>query len=120
MAGPGVAGPGSAATASAGGQSGTGPMADGGTYRGLPRRVRQANLSPQLRTGFAATPRPGSIPAADQAGGRSPEDARSLAASLQSGWQRGRQAEETPDTRPADGTHTAGKPDHGAPHSEEA
>jgi signal transduction histidine kinase len=66
---------------------------EAGTYRGLPRRVRQASLSPQLR----ARPSPG--PAAPSRGPevRSPDQARSLLASLQSGWERGRRAEEGPD-----------------------
>ncbi|WP_327088317.1 nitrate- and nitrite sensing domain-containing protein [Nonomuraea sp. NBC_01738] len=46
---------------------------------GLPRRVRQANLPPKLRQ-----PQP-------QTEERSPEEARALLSSLQSGWQRGRQ-----------------------------
>jgi signal transduction histidine kinase len=60
-----------------------------GTHRGLPRRVRQANLSPHLRDSppSAGTARSRSIAA------RSPEQAKSLLASLQSGWERGRQAE---------------------------
>jgi signal transduction histidine kinase len=67
---------------------------EAGTYRGLPRRVRQANLSPHLRA------RPSSGPAAPSRGPevRSPEQARSLLASLQSGWERGRSAEEGPDS----------------------
>jgi signal transduction histidine kinase len=69
---------------------------EGGTYRGLPRRVRQASLSPHLRA------RPAPAPAAPSRGPevRSPDQARSLLASLQSGWERGRSAEESPD--PAD------------------
>jgi signal transduction histidine kinase len=71
------------------------PHADGaeaGTHRGLPRRVRQANLSPHLRT------RPSAGPAAPSRGPelRSPEQAQSLLASLQSGWERGRKADEAP------------------------
>jgi signal transduction histidine kinase len=58
------------------------PVVD--THMGLPRRVRQANLSPHLRE---AAPR---AEAASQA--RSPEQVRELLASLQSGWERGRQA----------------------------
>ncbi|HEX3492483.1 MAG TPA: ATP-binding protein [Streptosporangiaceae bacterium] len=68
------------------------PLAgDDGTYHGLPRRTRQASLSPHLRESTLASGRgsdagtglpPEDIPA--------PEHARNLAASLQSGWQRGR------------------------------
>ena len=58
---------------------------------GLPRRVRQANLPQQLRK----PPQP-DAPVADQPppqplSERSPEEARALLSSLQSGWQRGRQ-----------------------------
>ncbi|MFL6051544.1 MAG: nitrate- and nitrite sensing domain-containing protein [Actinoallomurus sp.] len=52
----------------------------------LPRRVRQANLAPQLRK---ESPRPES---AGDPTTRPPEETRSLMASLQRGWQRGRQA----------------------------
>ncbi len=49
----------------------------------LPRRVRQANLAPQLKPG---TPEPPSDPARE----RSPEEARSTFASFQRGFTRGR------------------------------
>jgi signal transduction histidine kinase len=59
-----------------------------GTHLGLPRRVRQANLAPQLRS------RPAQDPAADWPAasplGRSPEETRSIISSLQNAWQRGR------------------------------
>jgi hypothetical protein len=61
-----------------------------GTHAGLPRRMRQASLSPHLRDDplpGAAGP-PGGPPAA-----RTPERARDLAASVQSAWQRSREAE---------------------------
>jgi signal transduction histidine kinase len=64
-----------------------------GTHRGLPRRVRQANLSPHLRN----SPRQHAAPAFEPV--RTPEQAKSLLASLQSGWERGRQTETT-DSRP--------------------
>jgi hypothetical protein len=80
----------------------------------LPRRVRQANLAPQLRD---ATPAPGpagtgsptvspaaSSPATGSATTgspttgpptiRPPEETRSLMTSLQEGWKRGREEEE--------------------------
>ncbi|WP_165950301.1 hypothetical protein, partial [Actinomadura sp. GC306] len=60
-----------------------------GTHAGLPRRVRQESLAPQLRK------RP--PPPPPRVGGgvsgsiaRSPEEARSLMASIQQGWRRGR------------------------------
>jgi signal transduction histidine kinase len=96
-----------------------------GTHYGLPRRTRQASLSPHLRDGqpAAAGPaEPGSRPG--PSGARAPEGARDLAASLQSGWQRGRQTD-LPDapspagTTPA-GTPVAGRPDSAAPDSEDA
>jgi len=63
------------------------------TYRGLPRRVRQASLSPHLRESSSVG---GSALDADSAlpsGTRTPEQARDLVASLQTGWQRGRQSD---------------------------
>ncbi|QXJ24678.1 nitrate- and nitrite sensing domain-containing protein [Actinomadura graeca] len=58
-----------------------------GTYAGLPRRVRQENLAPQLRK--APPPRPASEDGAVPGVARSPEEARSLMASIQQGWRRG-------------------------------
>jgi len=86
-----------------------------GTHYGLPRRTRQASLSPHLRAGqpAAAGPaEPGSRPA--PSGARAPEGARDLAASLQSGWQRGRQTD-LPDAPPPAGTPAAGTPPAGTP-----
>jgi hypothetical protein len=60
-----------------------------GTHRGLPRRVRQASLSPHLRNSSSAGPA-ASFPEPEV---RSPEQAQSLLASLQRGWERGREAE---------------------------
>jgi hypothetical protein len=58
------------------------------TTAGLPRRVRQTSLAPELRTGIAA-----SVAAEpDAAGHRSPEQTRTLMSSLQRGWERGRSA----------------------------
>jgi signal transduction histidine kinase len=91
-----------------------------GTHYGLPRRTRQASLSPHLRDGqpAAAGPaEPGSRPA--PTGARAPEGARDLAASLQSGWQRGRQTD-LPDAPPPAGRPATGRPDSAAPDSEDA
>jgi len=59
------------------------------THLGLPRRVRQANLAPQLRSQLgaesAAPPREEAEPAA-----RSPEQIASMMSTLQAGWLRGR------------------------------
>jgi signal transduction histidine kinase len=66
-----------------------GSSASAGTHRGLPRRVRQANLSPHLRSSPAA----GTAASFREPAARSPEQAQSLLASLQRGWERGREAE---------------------------
>ncbi|MFF7750686.1 nitrate- and nitrite sensing domain-containing protein [Streptomyces sp. NPDC007971] len=52
----------------------------------LPRRVRQANLAPQLRQEPERRPDPGTQPA-----DRDADEVRSRMASLQRGWQRGRE-----------------------------
>jgi anti-sigma regulatory factor (Ser/Thr protein kinase) len=64
----------------------------------LPRRVRQANLAPQLRQGPERPAQEGSEPA-----DRDADEVRSRMASLQRGWQRGR-AENTAD----DDAHSGG------------
>ena len=57
--------------------------------RGLPHRTRQASLSPHLRDSLTTgRPAPGAAAPSD---GRTPEQARDLAASLQTGWRRGRE-----------------------------
>jgi signal transduction histidine kinase len=70
-----------------------------GTHRGLPRRVRQANLSPHLRN----TPAAGTAASFREPEARSPEQAQSLLASLQRGWERGREAEVPDSDGAADG-----------------
>ena len=70
------------------------------TGTGLPRRVRQASLVPQLRDApvppYAEPPYPGPpYPGpADQAtpDSRSPEEARATMSAIQQGWERGRSA----------------------------
>ncbi|MGW1028359.1 nitrate- and nitrite sensing domain-containing protein [Streptomyces sp. NPDC002577] len=81
--------------------NGAGPSASGGSV--LPRRVRQASLAPQLRMGpehrterEAARDAPG--PEA-----RDADEVRSRMASLQRGWQRGREENAAGDDAP-DGT----------------
>ncbi|GII41033.1 histidine kinase [Planotetraspora phitsanulokensis] len=63
-----------------------------GTHAGLPRRVRQANIVPQLREGSqplgAPTPDPEE---------RSPEEARAMFSAFQAGARRGRENSEQPD-----------------------
>lgn len=83
----------------------------GATAGLLPKRVRQANLAPQLRVestsqdgGSAA--RPGSGAPRE----RSADEVRDRMAALQRGWQRGREhdlAEDTTGPYDADGDHTA-------------
>jgi signal transduction histidine kinase len=92
-----------------------------GNYRGLPRRTRQANLSPHLRDGPAATGSPEAGPAAAPPDARTPAQARDLAASLQNGWQRGRQTDpaEAAEAAPAAGTQAAGREDSRTSNGEE-
>jgi signal transduction histidine kinase len=90
-----------------------------GTYRGLPRRVRQASLSPHLRDSRAAAVRGRQADRTPPSITRSPEEARSLAASMQSGWRRGR-ATNAPGGESADAAQTARRQDSEAPHGEEA
>ena len=88
------------------------PTACGGTPA-LPRRVRQANLAPQLRRDESApTPASGARPA--PAPERTPEQARATFASFQRGLQRGRtdqvtdrRAQPTDDHTPANTEPTA-------------
>jgi signal transduction histidine kinase len=93
------------------------------TRNGLPRRVR-----PEGSQGSPAHPSVlGSPPADDEpefplrrapAAGPAPEEARSLAASLQNSWQRSRRADGTPDVGAAAGG--LGQSNAGLPDSEEA
>jgi len=76
-----------------------GSSVSAGTHRGLPRRVRQANLSPHLRNSPAA----GTAASFREPEARSPEQAQNLLASLQRGWERGREAEAADSDGPADG-----------------
>jgi signal transduction histidine kinase len=90
-----------------------------GTYRGLPRRTRQASLSPHLRATQPGRPEPAADQSAAQASAREPEQARDLAASLQSGWLRGRQTD-LPDARPMNDAQATSRQDTEAPQGEEA
>ena len=90
-----------------------------GTYRGLPRRVCQASLNPHLRDSRAAAVRGRQADRTPPSSTRSPEEARSLAASMQSGWRRGR-ATNAPGGQSADAAQTARRQDSEAPHGEEA
>ncbi|MFF8847216.1 nitrate- and nitrite sensing domain-containing protein [Streptomyces sp. NPDC015127] len=57
---------------------------------GLPRRVRQASLAPQLRDAAASAAQPPTAPAAGREYERDAEEVRNRMASMQRGWQRGR------------------------------
>ncbi|MEV6986656.1 nitrate- and nitrite sensing domain-containing protein [Sphaerisporangium sp. NPDC051017] len=91
-----------------------------GTHRGLPRRVRQANMAPQLRettgplsapTPAEATPLPRRTADATGSAERSPEDARAMFAAFQQGGRRGRlEAEEEVPEMAADGPRAHGEP----------
>jgi len=63
--------------------------ADGTEFNGLPRRVRQANLAPQLRASAAAAAgaREAAVP---QATAASLADMRNTLSAMQRGWQQGR------------------------------
>jgi len=89
-------------------------------YLGLPRRTRQASLSPHLRDSPAAAVRQwGTDRGSVTAEAPSPEHARNFAASLQSGWRRGRQAY-TADEPPQTTARAPWRGDVEAPDSEEA
>jgi Nitrate and nitrite sensing len=77
------------------------------THRGLPRRVRQANLAPQLRE----DPPAGAPGGGGTHGAKSAERARALIASIQQGWRSGRA-----DT----GGHNSGLANAGGPDRERA
>ncbi|GAA1844859.1 sensor histidine kinase [Actinomadura bangladeshensis] len=62
----------------------------------LPRRVRQRNLAPQLRKRLSAPAPEPAGPPDDDFEEPSPELSRDLMASLQSGWLRGRVADDEP------------------------
>jgi signal transduction histidine kinase len=59
-----------------------------GTYRGLPRRVRQASLAPQLRS--TAAEDPSGAAGVPQASSASLSDMRNTLSAMQRGWQQGR------------------------------
>jgi signal transduction histidine kinase len=79
------------------------PAANELTYKGLPRRKRQASLAPQLRDNRAASP-PASTGESTVAN-RSPEDIRTALSAMQRGWQQGRAPDD--DASRADSTSPA-------------
>jgi hypothetical protein len=98
----GVTGP-TGVTGSAPGQPTNGTAANG-TYLGLPRRVRQASLVPQLRGRLGAEPATSLLHSreAAESSGRSPEQTSSRLSALQDGWLRGRLDDlDSPDADPS-------------------
>jgi signal transduction histidine kinase len=81
-----------------------------GTYKGLPRRVRQASLAPQLRNGPA--PDNGAAGHAGTLALRSAEAARAVMSSPQEGWQRGRADVAAPAQDDGSGGAADGATDH--------
>ena len=65
------------------------PDSTGGTHLGMPIRVPQTNLAPQLRPGGDSGPQPWGreAPEVEQ---RAPEATRDMLMTMQQGWQRGR------------------------------
>ncbi|MFJ2935922.1 nitrate- and nitrite sensing domain-containing protein [Streptomyces sp. NPDC087219] len=95
------------------------PPASPEPFGGLPRRVRQASLAPQLRatdgpaergTGGRADARTsgGAAPADADSFERDAEEVRARMAAMQRGWQRGRQHNADPDEPTAPGTTPEG------------
>ncbi|MDX2564949.1 nitrate- and nitrite sensing domain-containing protein [Streptomyces sp. TX20-6-3] len=95
------------------------PAASPEPFGGLPRRVRQASLAPQLRatdgpaergTGGRADARTsgGAAPADADSFERDAEEVRARMAAMQRGWQRGRQDNADPDEPTAPGTTPEG------------
>ncbi|WP_185949535.1 nitrate- and nitrite sensing domain-containing protein [Microbispora sp. KK1-11] len=76
-----------------------------GTHAGLPRRVRQANIAPQLRAQSETGPQtpPLSAPTVEE---RSPEEARAMFSAFQRGALRGREDSDQPGgAAPGDHVH---------------
>ena len=90
------------------------PAQQNETYKGLPKRVRQASLAPQLRDRTTPSSTP-SAASRDNVVNRSPEGIRNALSAMQRGWQRGRTANEggspehspEQDGAPANGAHAA-------------
>jgi hypothetical protein len=80
------------------------------TYKGLPKRVRQASLAPQLRDRTTPSSTP-SAASGDNVVNRSPDDIRNALSAMQRGWQQGRAANEggspRQDGASANGAHSA-------------
>jgi signal transduction histidine kinase len=97
--------PASAAPPQAAGEPGRPGLASSGSHLGMPIRVPQASLAPQLRANRDATPQASAESEAPEAGARSPEAARNMLLLMQQGWQRGRVDDlDNPEGAPDNGT----------------
>ena len=68
------------------------PASPSGSHLGMPIRVPQASMAPQLRAQRDAAPQDPQEPQDDESwfGARSPEATRSMLTMMQQGWRRGR------------------------------
>ncbi|MFF0752440.1 nitrate- and nitrite sensing domain-containing protein [Streptomyces sp. NPDC004267] len=101
--------------------SGSAPGPEGpAPFAGLPRRVRQASLAPQLRESGERTgehPVQAAGPAEPDSFERDAEEVRSRMAAMQSGWQRGRRRNGEPATPACPSASETAMPDPTAPGS---
>ncbi|MFE5494118.1 nitrate- and nitrite sensing domain-containing protein [Streptomyces virginiae] len=74
---------------------------------GLPRRIRQASLAPQLKKSASSAP---AEAAPDQVADRDAEDVRTRMSALQRGWTAGRNRHAQQQSETEAGTHPAGGP----------
>jgi len=100
--------------------------AAGGTYLGLPRRVRQASLAPQLRGRLGVEPATSLLDPyeAAESPALSPEQTSSRLAALQDGWLRGRLDDLDDPVADPSGPYLGGRPEgasggHGEPNERE-
>jgi signal transduction histidine kinase len=115
---PGSPAPGPGPATDAGDSPLAGAQRGADTYRGLPRRIRQASLNPHLKNPTPSADLRAPAGGTPPSGARSPEEVRSFVASLQSGWQRGREMD-APDAGSADAAQTSQTPGSQAPQGEE-
>jgi len=79
--------------------------ASSGSHLGMPIRVPQASLAPQLRARGGATPQEAAEEEAPDVEGRSPEATRNMLTLMQQGWRRGRMDDlDDPEGAPGMGT----------------
>ena len=79
--------------------------ASAGSHLGMPIRVPQASLAPQLRAPTGGTPGPGGGGEAPDVDARPPEATRNMLTLMQQGWQRGRVDDlDDPEGAPGNGT----------------